>query len=99
MVLIVDGHVTHKARNVTRWVDSADGRLALVRLSTHSPFLNPDESVPEFVKTDCAGKHAITGPDQFQCSAIIDLQRFQSSSVVFSLTRIWFRSAPPNDQA
>ena len=77
VVLIVDGHAAHKARKVTKWVASTEGRFTLVHLPAYSPFLNPDEWVWKNVKADRVGKHMITGPDQFKALAVAGLRRLQ----------------------
>jgi hypothetical protein len=43
--LVVDGHPSHRAEIVTRFVESTEGRLRLFFLPGYSPELNPDEFV------------------------------------------------------
>jgi transposase len=43
--VIADGHPTHKAKSVERYVAEQDGRLGLFILPPYSPELNPDEFV------------------------------------------------------
>ena len=43
--LIVDGHPTHKAKMIRRFVDSVKDRFRLFYLPPYSPELNPDERV------------------------------------------------------
>ena len=43
--LVVDGHPTHRAKSVARFVAEQHGRLALFHLPPYSPELNPDELV------------------------------------------------------
>ena len=43
--LVVDGHPSHRAQIVTRFVESTEGRLRLFFLPGYSPELNPDEFV------------------------------------------------------
>ena len=50
IVLIVDGHPTHKAKRVQQFVATQAGRLELHVLPTYSPDLNPDELAWAHVK-------------------------------------------------
>jgi len=50
IILIVDGHPTHRARLVKRFVADNAERLELVFLPPYSPELNPDELVWAHVK-------------------------------------------------
>jgi transposase len=50
--LIVDGHLTHRAKAVKEFVASTRGRLKLFLLPGYSPQLNPDEWVWKHVKHD-----------------------------------------------
>lgn len=52
--LIVDGHPTHKAKLVTRFVAAHVDRLELFVLPPYSPELNPDELAWAHVKTQVA---------------------------------------------
>jgi transposase len=50
IILVVDGHSTHKAKLVKEYVESTDGMLELYYLPPYSPQLNPDEQVWKNVK-------------------------------------------------
>lgn len=50
IILIVDGHPTHRAKLVKRFVEDNAERLELVFLPPYSPELNPDELVWAHVK-------------------------------------------------
>lgn len=52
IVLIVDGHPTHKAKRVQRFVAQQAGRVELHFLPPYSPDLNPDELAWAHVKTN-----------------------------------------------
>lgn len=56
VLLIVDGHPSHKARKVTKWIEQQEGRLQLFLLPGYSPELNPDELVWNGVKNHTLGK-------------------------------------------
>ena len=57
--LILDNLSVHKAKIVTDYVDSLDGRLKLFLLPSYSPDLNPDEWVWKNVKNDQVGRTGI----------------------------------------
>ena len=50
IILIVDGHPTHKAKRVQRFLAAQAGRLELYVLPPYSPDLNPDELAWAHVK-------------------------------------------------
>lgn len=75
--LIVDGHPAHRAKKVTRFIESTGGQLQLFFLPGYSPQLNPDEWVWKNVKSDRVGRAGITGPDQFKALAVGALRRLQ----------------------
>jgi transposase len=77
VVLIVDGHSTHKAKLVKDWVASTDGRFTLRVLPAYSPQLNPDEWVWNNVKNHRVGRAAVAGPDHLRSLAIGALRRLQ----------------------
>jgi transposase len=75
--LIVDGHPTHRAVKVKKFVASTEGKLRLFFLPPYSPELNPDESVWNYVKNHHVGKAMISGPDQFRPLVLGTLRRLQ----------------------
>lgn len=75
--LIVDGHPTHRAAAVKRFVQSTKGRLRLFCLPAYSPELNPDELVWNHLKTHDVGKRSITGPDHLQSVVLGHLRGLQ----------------------
>jgi transposase len=77
--LILDGHPTHKAASVRKFVDSTQGRLRLFLLPPYSPELNPDEHVWNDLKNNGIGKKVITGPDQMKRDVISHLRFLQKS--------------------
>lgn len=54
--LIVDGHPSHKAKVVDKFVESQEGRLRLFFLPPYSPQLNPDECVWNDLKNNAVGR-------------------------------------------
>ena len=64
--LIVDGHPSHKAAKVQRFVESTGNKLKLFYLPPYSPELNPDEHVWNDLKNNGVGRKVITGPDQLK---------------------------------
>jgi transposase len=75
--LIVDGHPSHKARLVSRFVEATAGKLKLCFLPGYSPELNPDELVWKNLKADGIGRRIHTTKAQMKCIAISHLRRLQ----------------------
>lgn len=79
--LIVDGHPAHKAKSVTRFIEtqSIKKRFRLFFLPPYSPELNPDERVWNDLKNNAVGQQAITTPDQMHGAVISHLRFIQKS--------------------
>lgn len=77
--LIVDGHPAHKAKIVSRFVESIKDRFRLFFLPPYSPELNPDERVWNDLKNNTIGKQVITTPKKLFCSVISFLRLIQKS--------------------
>lgn len=77
--LIVDGHPTHKAAKVRRFLETVGDRLRLFFLPPYSPELNPDEHVWNDLKNNGIGRKVITGPDQMKHEVISHLRFLQKS--------------------
>lgn len=77
--LIVDGHPTHKAKSVTRFVNSIKDRFRLFFLPPYSPELNPDEGVWNDLKNNAIGRQCITSPNQLRGAVISHLRYIQKS--------------------
>lgn len=77
IILIVDGHPTHKAKLVKKFVSENADRLELVFLPPYSPELNPDELVWAHVKKKVAKATVSTKEDmkQLASSALRSLLR------------------------
>lgn len=87
--LIVDGHPTHKAKCVRRFVDAQEGKFELYYLPPYSPELNPDEYVWNDLKNNCLGRKLITSPDQLRKQVIGHLRKIQKMP---ELIKSFFRS-------
>lgn len=77
--LIVDGHPTHKAKVVRKFVARESKRLRLYFLPPYSPELNPGEYVWNDLKNNGIGRKAITGPAQMKREVIAHLRSLQKS--------------------
>jgi transposase len=75
--LVVDGHPTHKAKKVQKYVASVADRLELVFLPPYSPELNPDELVWNDLKNNAIGRKVITGPQQLRGEVLSFLRSLQ----------------------
>lgn len=75
--LVVDGHPTHKAKLVKRFVEANKERIELVLLPPYSPELNPDELAWAHVKQRI-GKQAVQTKEELVSaahSALCSLQK------------------------
>ena len=77
--LIVDGHRAHKAKMVSRFVDSVKDRFRLFYLPPYSPELNPDERVWNDLKNNAIGKQVITTPKKLYSAVVSHLRFIQKS--------------------
>ena len=77
--LIVDRHPAHRAKMVSRFVDSIKDRFRLFFLPPYSPELNPDERVWNDLKNNAIGKQVITTPAQLHRAVISYLCSIQKS--------------------
>lgn len=77
--LIVDGHPSHKARKVTKFIESIKERFRLFFLPPYSPELNPDERVWNDLKNGAIGRHAIANPTQLHRAVVSHLRFIQKS--------------------
>jgi len=72
--LIVDGHPTHKAKLVGKYLEEEKGKIEMFFLPPYSPQLNPDEHVWCDLKKNSIGRKIITGPDMLK-NAVISFMR------------------------
>jgi transposase len=77
--LIVDGHPAHKAKVVSRFIETVKDRFQLFFLPPYSPELNPDERVWNDLKNNALGKQAITTPQQLRRAVISHLRFIQKT--------------------
>jgi transposase len=77
--LIVDGHPVHKAKIVSKFVESTQGRLQLFLLPPYSPEINPDERVWNDLKNNAIGRQRIDSPKQLNKAVISHLRFVQKS--------------------
>jgi transposase len=77
--LIVDGHPAHKAKMVTRFIETVKERFCLFFLPPYSPELNPDERVWNDLKNNAIGRQSITSPEQLHSAVVSHLRFIQKS--------------------
>jgi transposase len=87
--LIVDGHPTHKAKCVQRFVESQQGKLKVFLLPPYSPELNPDEYVWNHLKNNCIGRKVSTSKAQLRKQVLNHLRKLQKMP---TLIRSFFQS-------
>lgn len=75
--LVLDGHPSHKAKVVERYVESLQGRLELHPLPTYSPDLNPDEFVWSYMKGNGVSKKPLKQNESLRERVEEDLVRIQ----------------------
>jgi transposase len=75
--LIVDGHPTHKAKSVKRFVAEQEGWLELYFLPPYSPELNPDELVWNDLKNNGLGRTAFSTREELRQLTLSHLLRIQ----------------------
>ena len=87
--LVVDGHPSHRAEVVTRFVESTEGRLQLFFLPGYSPELNPDEFVWKYVKHQKVGRQTATDTADLMAKVMRCLHSLQKLA---ALVRSFFRA-------
>ena len=75
--LIVDGHPTHWAKSVAKFVAQQAGRLQLFFLPPNSPALNPDEYVWNDLKSQCTGRKVISSLTQLRQMIVSHMRQLQ----------------------
>lgn len=77
--LIVDGHPSHKAKKVAKFVEGVADRLELFFLPPYSPEMNPDELVWNDLKNNSLGCKAISSLDELKREVISYLRFIQKT--------------------
>ena len=75
--VVVDGHPTHRAKSVARFVAAQEGQLALFFLPPYSPELNPDEYVWNDLKAHGTGRQMITSLGQLRQMILSHMRQLQ----------------------
>jgi len=75
--VVVDGHPTHRAKSVARFVAAQEGQLALFVLPPYSPELNPDEYVWNDLKAHGTGRQIITSLYQLRLMILSQMRQLQ----------------------
>jgi transposase len=87
--VVVDGHPTHRAKSVARFVAAQERRLALFFLPPYSPELNPDEFVWNDLKAHGTGRKLITSLSQLRQIIVSHMRQLQKLP---SLVRSFFHA-------
>lgn len=77
LFVIVDGHPTHRANSVARFVAAQEGKLALFFLPSYSPELNPDELVWNDLKANSTGRKRITSLAELRRMVVSHMRQLQ----------------------
>lgn len=77
--LIVDGHPSHRAIVVRKFLETVKNKMRLFFLPPYSPELNPDEAVWNDVKNNAVGRKAISSPKDLQDTVTSHLRMIQKS--------------------
>jgi len=75
--VIVDGHPTHRAKSVARFVAAQGGKLVLFYLPPYSPEPNPDEYVWNDLKSHGTGRKLITSLTQLRQTIVAHMRQPQ----------------------
>jgi transposase len=85
--LIVDGHPAHRAKMVSKYLESVKDRLRLFLLPSYSPELNPDEWVWNHLKNHGVGRKVIESKSQLKKEVLSHMRKIQRAA---SLIRSFF---------
>jgi len=75
--VIADGHPTHRAKSVARFVAAQAGKLALYFLPPYSPELDPDELVWNDLKSHSTGRKLIASLTQLRQMVVSHMRQLQ----------------------
>jgi transposase len=87
VLLVVDGHPSHKAKLVQSYVKSLAGKLELHFLPPYAPDLNPDEFVWGYAKTNGVSKKPLRQNESLRERVESDLEAIKRNK---SLVRSFF---------
>ena len=73
VLLVVDGHPSHRAKAVKKYVQTLKGRLELHFLPPYAPDLNPDEFVWKHIKRDGLSKRPLRKGESLRERVLNDL--------------------------
>jgi transposase len=79
VILVVDGHPSHKAKKVAAYVKSLRGKLELHFLPPYAPDLNPDEFVWSHAKTNGVSKKPLRKNESLKDRVQFDLEAIQQN--------------------
>lgn len=77
--LIVDGHPSHRAKIVSRFVEGIKDRFQMFFLPPYSPELNPDEHVWNDLKNNTIGRQSHATKEHMRSATISFLRKVQKS--------------------
>ncbi len=77
VMLVVNGHPSHKAKKVQAYVQSLGGRLELYFLPPYAPDLNPDEFVWSYAKTNGVSKKPLRENESLKKRVESDMKAIQ----------------------
>ena len=77
--LVVDGHPSHRAKLVRKYVQGTRGRLELHFLPPYAPDLNPDEFVWQHTKTNGVAKKPLRKGESLKQRVTQDLEKVKAN--------------------
>lgn len=78
VLLVVDGHPSHRAKSVAKFIQETEGRLELHFLPPYAPDLNPDEFVWANLRKHGTSKTPLRRNESLRARVEQDLARIQS---------------------
>lgn len=89
VLLVLDGHPSHRAKVVAKYVQSLKGRLELHFLPGYAPELNPDEFVWNHLKRQGVSKKPLRKDESLRSRVDVDLGAIKARP---ALVRSFFRA-------
>ena len=77
-IIILDGHPSHRAKSVAKFVQSTEGKLQLIFLPPYAPDLNPDEFVWKHLKENGIRKKPLNKNESLKKRVEKDLLKIAS---------------------